>query len=268
MTKSVDVYNAMAEGYLHGKTTTLFRTVQSAPIRKFLAQARGRGEDRWYSEMSYLVVGPGPEGNVEEWISQATLEDSYLDEMNPRNITFLDNSPVALELCRQYVHEQVQRRHGHPRCGNFVLGSGEDISENTQLGKFDVVVAALCDHMNTERFFEEAWRVLKVGGVLITSFPSDGLNRVVREQLYQIPASYTRFNIGGVPHLVPSRLMTSDGLKLLYRRYGFEDEDAINSSAESVPATETIMKAAIITEVDPQTVPLVVVGFGRKSGRK
>ncbi len=241
MTKSVDVYNALAEGYLHGKTTALFRTVQSAPIRKFLAQARGRGEDRWYSEMSYLIVGPGPEGNVEEWINQATLEDSYLDEMNPQNITFLDNSPVALELCRQYVHEQVQKRHGHPRCGNLVLGSGEDIRENTQLGKFDVVVvAALCDHMNTERFFEEAWRMLKVGGSLITSFPADGLNRVVREQLYRIPASHTRFNIGGAPHLVPSRLMTSDDLKLLYRQYGFEDEDAINTSAESVPATETM----------------------------
>ncbi len=263
-----EVYDAMAGQYLHGRTTTLFRTVQSTPIRAFLAQARGKGETNWYSEMKYLIVGPGPEGNIEEWINEAALQGPYLDEVDPRNIAYLDSSPVVLELCREYVSKQVKRRVGKPGAGDFVLGSGEGMSKLFPQESFDVIIAALCDHMNTEKFFAGAVKVLKPDGVLITSFPADGVNRVVREKIYQIPPDHTRFTINGKPCLVPSCLITPDLLQALYQRYDFVEAEVTAVSAGCVPATDTIKQASALMGLDHQSVPLVVVGFGRKFGRK
>jgi len=262
--KVIDIYGAMAERYLHGKTTTLFREVQSDQIRTFLAKARGTAEGKWYSEMSYLIVGPGPAGNVEEWINQSILCGPYLDEVNPVNITYLDNSPVVLELCKKFVRGEVRKRVGKEGCGNFVLGSGEELGQHFSPNTFDVVIAALCDHLQIETFFREAHLVLKPGGALITSLPADGINRVVRERIYQIPPDYTRFNIEGLPHLVPSRLMTTEALRELYRQQQFVSADAVEVSAGSIPASETIKQAAAMTGSDHQQTPLIVVGYGIK----
>ena len=259
-------YDAMAGRYLHGKTTTLFRYIQSGPIRKFMDIAR---RDSEYRELNILIVGPGPHGNVEEWVNQVTMKDASgsfiwpFEEIDPSKVTYLDNSSVILDACKQYVETETKNRTGNSG-GQFIFGAGEQLDKYVETNYFDIVLGALCDHIDPKKFFRSTSAVLKQGGALITSYPADGINRVVREQIYQIPPTCTRFMVDGVPHLVPSTLVTTDTLRSLYNLHGYVGCETVAVSAGKIKATETIRRAANLETVDPQQAPLVVVGFGRK----
>lgn len=260
-------YDAMAGSYLQGKTTTLFRTLQNPIICGYMEIAR---RDKEYQQLNILIVGPGPQGNVEEWINNVVMKDSRgnfiwpFDEIEPDKITYLDNSRVTLDTCRRFVETETKKRTGKSG-GQFILSSGENLVDYVDSNQFDIVLGALCDHMEPRKFFRSSYCVLKPGGALITTYPADGLNRLVREQVYQIPPTYTRFIVDGEVHLVPSTLMSTVNLWSQYDQNGYVDKEAVAAAAGKIKVTDTIKQAAQMGNLDPQQAPLVVVGFGRKS---
>jgi len=257
----------MAGSYLQGKTTTLFRTVQNPIIRGYMEIAR---RDKEYQQLNILIVGPGPQGNVEEWINDVVMKDCIgnfiwpFDEIEPDKITYLDNSRVTLDTCRRFVEIETKKRTGKSG-GKFILGSGENLVDYVEGNYFDIVLGALCDHMDPGKFFRSSYTVLKPGGALITSYPADGLNRIVREQIYQISPTCTRFIVDGEVRLAPSTLMTTVSLWSQYDQNGYVDKEAVAVAADKIKASDTIKQAAQIGNLDPQQDSLVVVGFGRKS---
>lgn len=259
------VYDVMATGYLtpgRFSTTTLFRQIQRQPLRDCLRIAHER--IGWYSEMKYLVVGPGPHGNVEELFGLHRCVGPYLDEINPADITYLDVSAVVLDLCHQRVTEQASTLYPGSRAGQFLQCPAEILDSQVELESQDVVFAALCDHLNQDAFFESCLSVLKPGGALITSYPAEGINRIIREKIYEIDPRYTRFTINGVAYMVPSHLMTVAALESLYAAHAYTNVHVIVATNTSGRTSRTVQQAVALANVNPETVPLVIVGIGFK----
>lgn len=259
------VYDHLATGYLspgRRSTTTVFRELQHIPIREFLYEASRRID--YFSAMKYLVVGAGPVGNIDELISNHRCIGSYLDETDARNITYLDASPVILGLCREAVSSTVRQLCRHWDPGHFVNGLAEALENFIPCSSYDVVLAALCDHFVPDEFFRSSMKVLKPGGGLITTYPAAQINGVVREKIYNIPATHTRFVIDGEDRLVPSHLMTEASLQELYARHGFEQICVKGIACGAHEPSETLMQAAQMIDRPLESLPILIAGCGYK----
>ncbi len=258
------VYDKMASGYLtKGRlsTTALFREIQKIPLRKCLRIARDN--IGWYSGMKYLVVGPGPCGNTEVLFGLHRCIGPYLDEINPADITYIDTSHVMLTLCRNHVKRQSDLLYKQPNAGQFIQGQAETLERQIEYESQDIILGALCDHLEQKDFFSSCMDTLRPGGALITSYPSDGINRVVREKIYKINPSHTRFVINGEIYLVRSCLMETGSLEKLYKKHGYVN---IQTFAVSSPTqtSATMQRAADIANLNPKTEPPIIVGVGFK----
>ena len=259
------VYDHLAAGYLspgRRSTTTVFRELQHAPIRELLQKVVHRGQ--YYSDMRYLIVGAGPLGNADELVHAHQLVGPYLDEMDPSHITYLDASSVVLAHCKEFVWGVVGKLFSGKQPGVFVGGFAETLGKSVPDGSQDVVLGALCDHFEPDDFFSSSMQVLKPGGVLITTYPADGINRVVRKRIYKIPTSRTRFVIDGEEHLVPSYLMTEARLRELYAQHGFEHVGTKAIVCGLHLPSETLKQAARLLNRPIELLPVLVAGIGYK----
>ena len=264
--ETVSVYNRLGVGYLtpgRNSTTSLFRSLQHGFIRQELNRIRERNA-LYYSDMHILIVGAGPIGNIEEIISQHALVGAYLDEVDPVNVTYIDSSPVVLRACQDHVTSRTRELTKRENVGCFLLGKAEALSEVVSHGTFDVVIGALCDHFDQAMFFESAHRTLVSGGALITTYPSEKTNRIIREQIYGIGSSFTRFMVDGVAHLVPSTLMTEDRLSFAYEEHGFVQQYTKELFVPKEDFSDTVAHAVQLTGKNDYAT-LLVGGVGYKA---
>ena len=256
------MYDALAGNYLspgRNSTTTFFRNIQRSEIACFIRKACEKA-NRYYGDSKLLIVGAGPQGNFEEYSNLHRLVGPLLDEIDTRNVTHLDASASMLSVCQEYVSSQLSGL----RLGTFVKGTAEQLTCAIEPSSQDVIVGALCDHFTQDDFFREAWCALKPGGALITTFPADGINRVIREQLYGIDSGYTRFMLNGNPVLVPSQLMTSVNLLELYKAQSFVDVQTKSVRAGNFVPSQTILTATEHLTDPLEDVPILIAGVGFK----
>lgn len=256
------MYDELSGNYLspgRNSTTTFFRNIQHKPINNFLREVFKK--TGWYYGDSKLhIVGAGPEGNFEEFISIHRLVGPLLDEVDTRSVTYLDASAVMLAVCQ----EHISNRYSRLRQGMFLKARAEELSSVVEENSQHIVLGALCDHFDQDEFFREAWKVLKPGGALITTFPADGINRVVREQLYGISSAHTRFVLKGEPVLIPSQLMTTARLSRLYNATTFADVQTKEVKTGVHAPSQTVLEAAKLLAEPVEEIPILIAGLGFK----
>lgn len=147
-------------------------------------------------------------------------------------------------------------------------GDANKLHKYFKPGSFDLVLAALSDHLDDhEAFYRAARRVLKPGGVLVVSYPAKQLMHAIRTRLYGIPANQTRFRVGGREYRISSTLRSPQEVMRLLARAGFKEttaDEVKHKGLYDALITETIKQGCKLLDKKPHETPIVVVAAAKK----
>jgi len=181
-----------------------------------------------------------------------------------------------------------------------VKGNATKLERYFKEDSFDIVIAALCDHIQPqEEMYCGALNVLKEEGVFITTYPHKKLAAVIRENIYSIDPNYTRYIIDGKKYLLKSYAALPDEVSNLFTKTGFIDVQSRTLTANNIflgraymmgvrgakkaktsseflwegkgncPSSgylvpETMWKARDLLKMPMDELPILVLGKGRK----
>ena len=242
---------------------------------------QGHGKDAGFNprNITYLDISAGALQSLQSELRKTV--ERYGGVVMSQYWDSFDRIPLdqRRELRAEYMRGSQERKEKIIRLANldvvdddqlgiYIVGDGQKLEASLQENTQDIVFAALCDHIPDQRmFFEQAQRVLRHGGALITSYPATELNKAIREKIYGIDANSTRFMIDGKPHLLPSRTVTQEELLSMYEQVGFEDvltEDVLFNSGLEFEPSETIKKGMSLVGKSIEQIPILVSGVGFK----
>lgn len=248
MSSVEQIYDGMAESYNSHKTSSYFSHLQDIPIAHSLIERFGN--DR--RDLDTLVVGVG---DVKTHLKQLSHElDPFSVPLT--NITLLDISARMLEKYNHRFGKPVKRIKGDANTLNYYF-------ENSS---FDVILAALCDHIEDQKgFYRQCHELLKPKGLLITTYPHPELMRTIRKDIYGIEEDQTKFLVDDSEYLVPSSLYSATELKDLFETNGFVNVGIQEIDGNSGAASLTVQQACLLMGKEPSQTKTIMMGVGNKT---
>jgi len=278
----VDPYDHFGLSYFFGpehQTVKCFNAVQSFGINfMFRRYAKDLGLSLHDFDVLNIGVGSGQHWVVTDltnWNMMVNMIDgsaiATYDTSDPARCDRLDWSRItdfdrSLAMLRAAATWYPEKHLGRPA---QILGDAIDCPVSD--GSFDIVLAALCDHIaDHERFYQQALRVLKPGGIFIVTYPHRELMTAIRTKIYGIDPAFTQFNVAGRKFLIESLILLPKEVRNRLQVAGFEvmgfrtlyPYPRIPFIFRSI--SPTIEKARLIMGTSIEKTPILTWGVGRK----
>jgi hypothetical protein len=125
----------------------------------------------------------------------------------------------------------------------------------------EAVYSFIGDAFACEEFFQEAFRVLKIGGLILEILPTRLWAETLRKEL-GLPSDTTYFLDDGVKLFAPSTVFSEEDLAIILDKIGFRSIHVENLSLPGdfqAVVPEHIQIPSRILRIDPHDLPLLVV---------
>jgi SAM-dependent methyltransferase len=219
------VYDRLGETYRSDehKSVRFYNDVQRSPIY-FECVAQAKKLNKPLKELDVLNIGVG--GGQQRFDLCIYGTGLGYGRLSDHKLVDLDNSQNMLDVSKKIFPKKAFLESIENTKENIkqVKGDARELDRYFKEDKFDIVVAALCDHIEPqEKMYCDALKVLKKDGIFITTYPHKKLSNVIRKDIYGIDPSCTRYIIDGKEYLLHSYAALPEDVSGLFRGTGFTD---------------------------------------------
>ncbi len=295
------VYDRLGETYCSSKHKSVkFSNDVQKPSLYYECVAQAERLDKSLEELDVLNIGVGGD---RQRIDLCLHRDIFgQGRVSEHKLVDFDISQVMLDYAKKALPSKTYLKIVEKTKENIkqVKGDATELEKYFKKDTFDIIVAALCDHIQPqEKMYCGALNVLKEEGVLITTYPHKKLATVIRKDIYGINPSCTRYIIDGKEYLLHSYAALPEGISDLFTRTGFIDVQSRTLTANNIflgraymagvrgakkaktsstfwwegkgtcpsygyAVPETMWKARDLLRVPMDELPVLVLGRGRK----